>query len=97
MKTHFYTSDAGEYAAALADEAASDEGACGYVFTAQSTPTIPFYRASNPSSGTHFYTTFIDERDDATNEEGYKVPAYRFCVPITRPPEITYILSIQTK
>jgi hypothetical protein len=87
--THFYTCDADEATAAETNMGADSEGKPFYVFSQGSASEVPMYRAYNPSKGTHLYTTYIDERDVALNENGYAGEGINFwCLPptIANPP-----------
>jgi hypothetical protein len=71
VNTHFYTQDPGEIDAAQHLPGATQEGSCGFLSKFSISALLPLFRARSLRNGAHFYTTFIDERDVAINEEGY--------------------------
>ena len=79
--THFYTQSDTEAMAAMANMQASSEGEPFWAFTESNSQFAPMYRLVHPGAG-HLFTTFIDERDAAVNEDGYLGEGIGYwCVP----------------
>lgn len=68
--THFYTQSDTEAMAAMANMLAISEGDPFWAFTQSNSQFAPMYRLVHPGAG-HLFTTFMDERDAAVNEDGY--------------------------
>jgi hypothetical protein len=73
---HFYTTDPNERAFAMNTPAAKaavfrDEGTACYVFPTWNAGPVPFFRARNSVTGSHFYTTSMADRDAAIKGLGY--------------------------
>ena len=80
--THFYTIDATEAAAAIANMGATSEGQPFWACTGNRSKFVPMYRLVHPATGSYLFTTFIDEHDAAVNEEGYQGQGIGFwCLP----------------
>jgi hypothetical protein len=80
--THFYTADDSEAIAAMTNMLATSEGDPFWVFAKSSADVVPMYRSRHIATGSHLFTTFIDERDAAVNEEGYEGEGIAFwCLP----------------
>jgi len=81
--THFYTLDDAEAMAAMANMQATSEGDPFWAVKQSDTDIVPMYRMMHVSKGTHLFTTFIDERDVAVNENGYQGEGIGFwCLPV---------------
>jgi hypothetical protein len=65
--THFYTADDSEAAAAIANMGAVSEGDPFWAHQQTWSQFVPMYRMLHSATGTHLFTTFIDERDAAIN------------------------------
>ena len=80
--THFYTTDNTEALAAVANMQATSEGVAFWALAQNPSEFVPMYRVDHAAKGTHLFTTFIDERDAAVNEDGYQGAGIGFwCLP----------------
>ncbi|TFY75933.1 hypothetical protein EWM64_g8079 [Hericium alpestre] len=68
---HFYTTNATEMEAFLANDGYSAQGITAFVFPTQFGTTVPLYRLFNPSMVDHFYTISESSRDAAASQHGY--------------------------
>lgn len=71
MNNHFYTTSDSEANAAIANMNAVLEDRNAFEVFNVGGSYLPMYRLNHPQQQTHFYTSYIDERDAALNEEGY--------------------------
>jgi hypothetical protein len=69
-KDHFYTTSRSAEGAPY-----HLEGVLGYIFTSPGDGRIPLYRAFNPKSGDHFYTTSKPEYDAKVAKKRYQPDA----------------------
>jgi hypothetical protein len=69
--TNFYTLDDNEATAAVTNMGAISEGDPFLVLLSSGSDFVPMYRMRQTTNGSHLFTTFLDERDVAVNEDGF--------------------------
>jgi hypothetical protein len=69
--TNFYTLDDNEVFAAKTNIGATYEDDPFQVFVSSGSDLVPMYRMRSMTNGSHLFTTFLDERDVAVNEDGF--------------------------
>jgi hypothetical protein len=73
-KTHFYTASTDERQRMI-NEGFSDEGVCCYIVKSAPAGPAPFFRALDPLTGAHYYTTSIGNYDIRTSSAGFRYTA----------------------
>jgi hypothetical protein len=68
-ETHFYTISWDEYQNAIGNLHFTDEEIACYVWASPPPGPVPLFRTRHVLTDCHFYTTFIDLRDEFTNSE----------------------------
>jgi uncharacterized protein DUF5648 len=69
--TNFYTLDDDEATAAVTNMGATSEDDPFQVLVSSGSDLVPMYRMRSTTNGSHLFTTFLDERDVAVNEDGF--------------------------